>query len=656
MINRRATPKYAALSLVEILVVVGILGTIVGVMMFFSIDTLRFHQNNRQKTSAAVQIEELSRALESMKSRNWDELYSLIDAGALHLEFSNNRYSIVPGADTKNGVNISFTVGRVLRDSSRNIVSADGNEDIHTLHLQMEASWLDFMDQPQTVQSSIYVNNWSIERFDDTTEADFSSGTLTQTYVHNADGGEIMLGTIFYPDWCNPSLSINQYDIPGTATATTVFAGDGYAYLGTAGSADGISVTKLSISGVNPPVVAVDHEYDNYLVNNIFVLGNYAYLATTDDNKEVVILDISVTPFVEVGHYNGSGSANGYSVWVDSRGVGYLAQGRDVRTFDLGFTAGNPGSAAANSGARPGLGTVSMVWLIGTVSQIIVIDNYLYASLNNDWYELGIVNVSNPRSLNVTSQTSVNNQQVQDIYMSADGTRAYFGTNSSSEREFFILDTTVKTGARPIIGSYDTNGMSVRGIALIEEDKRVVLVGTGAEEYQGLDITNESNPTKCGGMQVNSGIYDIDTIVDAEGNAFSYLMTGDSSSEFKILRGGPGGGGSNGYGYVPEGYFVSRVFDTSSSSSKIYNFVWNGDLPEDTDIRLQLRSADTPNLDSVAWVGPDGTSSTYFSGSTVNTLPEQLQNRRYLQYRLYMTSSNISESPVFKDISIYYAK
>lgn len=656
MTSNRAE-KYNGFSLIEILIVIGILGTVVAVLAYFSIDTMRFHQNSRDKTLAAVKMEEMSRGLEAVKSENWNGIYSSLDSGPMHLQFSGNQYQVAMGTNNQDGISLSFTAERVYRDENRNIVTSGGVEDIHTLKLNVLSQWTDFMGFPQSLTTSMYLNNWEVQKFDDTSESEFNSGTLTETYVESTDGGEIWLGTIFYPDWCNPSLSINQYDIPGTGTATTVFARTGYAYLGTAGSATGISVTKLSITGVDPPVVSVDHEYDNYLVNNIFVLGNYAYLATTDDNKEVVILDISVTPFVEVGHFNASGTSNAFSVWVDSRGVGYVAQGREVRTFDVGYTTGNPGTVAANSGSRNQLDNLSLVWLFGTVSQIIVIGDYLYASLNNDWYELGIVSVANPSDISITSQTSVNNQQVQDIFMSADGNRAYFGTNSSSsEREFFILDTTQKTGARPIIGSYDTNGMSVKGIALIEADDRVVLVGTGGEEYQGLNISNENNPVKCGGMEINNGINDIDPVVDADGNAFSYLMTGDTNSEFKILRGGAGGGGANGYGYVPEGFFISRVFDTESDSPSYFNYSWEGDLPAGTNIELQFRSGDSSNLNSIAWVGPDGTSNTYFTSKVSNSLPVQLQDHRYLQYRLRLTSTDIAESPVFRNISIFYAE
>lgn len=53
-------------------------------------------------------------------------------------------------------------------------------------------------------------------------------------------------------------------------------------------------------------------------------------------------------------------------------------------------------------------------------------------------------------------------------------------------------------------------------------------------------------------MNIDNGIYDIDSIRDSYTNAFSYIITGDTSKEFKIIRGGPGGGGEDGFAYYDE--------------------------------------------------------------------------------------------------------
>ena len=86
---------------------------------------------------------------------------------------------------------------------------------------------------------------------------------------------------------------MSEYDIPGSATARSVFARQGYAYLGTRGELTGEPFTKLIIEGVNPITLTVEGTFSGYAINEIYVEGDYAYLATTDDDKEVVILDIS---------------------------------------------------------------------------------------------------------------------------------------------------------------------------------------------------------------------------------------------------------------------------------------------------------------------------------------------------------------------------
>lgn len=653
-LNKR---EYVGFSLIELLVAISVFTLIAGTVAIFSIDTLNYTFNDRERVEAALYAQEVSNAIVINKSDLWQSIADQTGAGSKSIQFINNSYEIIDGTSSRDGVTVGFEVQEVQRDINGNIVVSGGTVDPYSRRILITATWEDFLGNNNSLSNEIYVNNWNVKKWIETSKAEFDLGIENDTYVRDipTGDGEVELDEIFYPDWCNPSLSLNQYDIPGSASATTVFAQTGGAYLGTAGNSNGISVTRLAISGVDPPVVQVNEEYDNYLVNQIFVVGNYAYLATTSDTKEVVILDISVEPFVEVGNYNAGGSSDAYSVWVDSRGVGYVGQGRKVETFDVGYTAGNPGSAAANSGSRTMFDNINVVWLFGVVSHVIVRDTYLYAALNNDWYELAIIDVNNPSNISITSQTTVNNQQVWDLYMSEDGNRAYFGTNSSSsEREFFILNTTQKTGSRPIIGSYDTNGMTVRGISVVPADQRVVLVGTNGEEYQALNVANEANPVKCGGMQINSGIYDIDSINDVEGNAFSYLMTGDTTSEFKILRGGPGGGGGDGYGYVTAGDFTSAVFDTELADPYYFAISWSSQLPALTQIQIQVRAGDSPNLSGVPWYGPTGTGSYFTNPATGFPLPSDIQYKRYFQYKAYLTTSDVYSTPAFEEFTLFY--
>lgn len=64
--------------------------------------------------------------------------------------------------------------------------------------------------------------------------------------------------------------------------------------------------------------------------------------------------------------------------------------------------------------------------------------------------------------------------------------------------------------------------MTVRALSVVEDGNVAILVGTGGQEYQVYNISNETNPIKCGGMHIDNGIYDIDSLTDPQGNAFSY--------------------------------------------------------------------------------------------------------------------------------------
>jgi len=647
MIKRTAKKAF---SLVELLVAVALFTAIVMIVSTFAIEAVRATGNTGKRNNAIFKIKEISNAFTIIKNDMWSVITSNTNAGDKHLLFENNKYTLVNGASELEGISYSISINEVYRDANGDIVTSGGSLDPHTRKALITASWIDIIGETISVESDIYVNDWNTLEWVITTQDEFNLGSFDKTKSTNSEGGEVTLQQIIYPDWCKPSLAVNEYDIPGDATAKTLFSKIGETYLGTGGNTSGVAFTKLSISGVDDPVINVEGEFNGYLTNNIFVDGNYAYLATTNNSKEVVILDISSTPYTEIGYFNTSRTEDANSVYVVGN-TGYVAAGRYVFTFDL----------SSKTGSRSQLGikqiSLNQNWgATASVSQIVVINNYLYASLDQDWYELVIVNVTNPANMQITSQTSVNNQQTFDIYVKSDGTRTYFGTGSSSyEREFFILDTSNKSGARPTIGRYDTNGMSVKGIAIVEEDNRAVLVGVSGEEYQAVDISNEASPVRCGGMQLNAGINDVDSVRDSQSNSYSYILTNDTSTDFRILRGGPGlGGDETGYGYPDQGNFTSAVFDSTSATALYYSFDFIAEVPAGTDIKFQLRSGNTSDLSSQSWLGPDGTTGTFYENSG-GVIPQIISNKRYLQFKAYFTSDTIS-TPILKEVRINYQK
>mgnify|MGYP000860161134 CR=1 FL=1 len=646
-----------AFSLVEIILAITMFSLTIIVVGSLILEGVRSTKNQTLKNSSIYAIKEIYNAVTVVKNDLWSAIVNNTNDGPKHLVFANNIYTIEDGTAELDGVTLSFTISIANRDSSGNIVLTGGTPDPHTRVINILASWIDVTQKENTVTSTIYVNDWNTLEWYEDTVADFNDGTNNQTTIQSTLGGEIQLQRIFFPDWCKPTLAINEYDIPGNATAKTIFSeftDTGISYLGTGGSSDGVAFTKVIIDGVEDPIITVEGEFNGYLTNNIFVSGDYAYLGTTQDSKEVVILDLTTTPYAEVGYYNTPRTEDANGVWVVGD-VGYVAAGRYVYSFNL----------TQKTGSRSIIGSLQVsqyqnLFQVSKVSQIIVRGNYLFASLDQDWYEMSIVNVANPASMTIASHTNVNNQQSFDIFVSPDGNRTYFGTgSSSSEQEFFIINTSTKTGNnRPIIGQYDTNGMSVRGISIIERDKRAILVGYGAEEYQAVDLTTETSPSRCGGMQLDNGINDVDSVIDTQGNAFSYLLTNDSAADFRVLRGGPGGAGDEtGYGYLATGEYTSGVYDTGSNTSSFYYQQWQGNVPPDTFLRLQYRAGNSADLSAIAWVGPDDTNGSYFDTQNVTNFPASFVGKRYIQYRAYFSSDTLNTStPRLDLVRVNYQK
>ena len=240
--------------------------------------------------------------------------------------------------------------------------------------------------------------------------------------------------------------------------------------------------------------------------------------------------------------------------------------------------------------------------------------------------------------------------------MNQTGTRAYLATSADPSRnELFIIDISSKSGSRPTIGSYNASGMDPRNLSIVPGNK-AILVGTGGEEYQVIDISSEASPVRCGGMQVNSGVNDVVGILEADGDAYSYILTRDAILEFKIIEGGPGGQ------FATSGTFTSSPFDagvTVAYNRLIPNFI----QPVSTTIQFQVAVADavsgTCTNSSYYFVGPDGTSNTYFTFQ--GAIPLITNGQGYvnpgqcIKYKAYFSTSDYVSSPILNDVSVNYS-
>ncbi|OGV75042.1 MAG: hypothetical protein A3K18_14425 [Lentisphaerae bacterium RIFOXYA12_64_32] len=105
--------------------------------------------------------------------------------------------------------------------------------------------------------------------------------------------------------------------------------------------------------------------------------------------------------------------------------------------------------------------------------------------------------------------------------------------------------------------------------------------------------------------------------------------------------------------YITPGTFVSAVFDTTSDTADYLTLRWTATTPAATMVRFQLRSADTAGgVSAATWYGPTSTSDYYTVTDTLINATNDLH--RYVQWRVELSTTDVSATPVLNDVSIDY--
>lgn len=633
--------KQKGQSLVEVVLVMGLAAIILPGLLTGLVSSRQGKAQQMQRTQAIYLLNETVDSVRSVREKGWAPFAI---NGTYHPVILSSSWTLATGSAVINGLTQSVTIGDVQRDQNGVIVSSGGNLDPSSKKVDVLISW----GQPyaSSVNASLYLTRYlDNNSFTQTTVADFDVGTKSGTTVTNTDGGEVTLGAGGHGDWCNPGdYILANLDLPKNGTANAISASVGRAIAGTGENASGVSLADVTITDTNPPVPTLVGTFDGYKTNDVFINGSYAYLATDTNSKEVVIVDLAT--HAEVGYFNTPTNSDATSVYVSGE-KGYVTAGFYLYTFDL----------SSQNGSRPQVG--NGYFFLGLATNVVVNGNYAYVSLASSPIELQIIDISNPQSFQNTGWADVNGTDGKRVFVNSTATRVYLATNQdASRREFFIVDISQKTGARPTIGNYEANGMNPTSLSVVPGN-RAIFVGTGGEEYQVLDIANESSPIRCGGMQVDSGIKGVSAVIEQDGDVYSYIVTGDANAEFKIIEGGPGGQ------YASLGTFISSTFD-SGYQTAFNRFDTSINRPNATDLQFQIAVSEalSGNCNGAAFsfVGPDATSSTFFTTTQTSgvqvfnfAVPISINPGQCFKYKAFFSTTDFGSTPVFNDITVNYS-
>lgn len=627
--------RYGA-SLIELLVIIAILAIVLPALSLALISTREGTVQHEKRLRAATLLQETQEALRTIRESGWSNIST---NGIYHPEKTNKSWTLISGTDTVDGITRSIAISSVNRLNNA-IVTNGGTLDPSTKKIIIQLTWSTPIST--TLQNTIYMTRFMDNAtYTQTTQNEFNTGTLNGVITTNNNGGEVSLGAGGQGSWCSPQLAVANLDLPKNGVANAISAIEGNLFAGTGDNASGVSYAHVNISNTNPPVATIKKTFDGYKTNDVFGDQTYGYLATDSNSEEIVIINLDTAS--KVGWFNAPGSNSVNNVYVYGN-YGYLIQGSTFRIFDL----------TSKNGARSQTGSVN---LAGTGTSLVVSGNYAYVSISGSTTKLQIIDVSTASTPTIVGQVvNINSQNAKNITINKTSTRAYLVTESSSnQNELFIIDISTKTGNRSVLGSYDTNGMNPTAVTLVPGNI-VIAVGIGAEEYQVINISSESNPARCGGVQVDSGINDISSVLEADGDAYSYILTRDSNQELRIIEGGPGGYYSTG------GIYESPTF-TLGYPTAFNRFIPNYIQPNGTVLRFQIGITDAVNGSctgvNYVFTGPDGTTDTWYTASSsifFNDDNSGYENpAQCLRYRAHFSSNDVFSTAILEDVTINYS-
>ncbi len=661
-------------SILELMIVMALLAILLPVLLVGFTSSRSGKAQQQQRLQAAALLKEAEEAVRTVRESGWNNIPA---NGDYYAQPSGSSWSLIPvsapGANI-NGLNELITIGSAYRQDGVLVSPSTPGAiiDPSTKAVTIDISWLTPFST--SINSTLYLTRLDNIAKVYTTRDDFlpeNGGTVIKDTSGSPITGdaEVTLGAGGGGgDWCNPSQSITTVNLSRQGIPTAISAIQGSIVTGTGGNASGPTFAKIIVSGNEPPQAEYDADFDNNKANGVFRdTDKYGYLTTTDHSEEVKIFDLTQysdpptnSKLLKVGFFNAPGQINGTSVAVLGN-VGYMTTDNNkFYTFDL----------STRIGSRPRLGTYDLS-LAGNGKKIVVTsvgsDTYAFIAVDSATTQFQVVKVTDPSNPTIVRFFQAgNNQPGTDVSINSTGTRAYLVTSyASGNKDFFIINTSDLSlgGNLPKINDYDTGGMSPKGVAVVTGNKAIIVGTGGSLQYIVLRLENEASLTTCGtGLAITNGAFGISSVLQDDGYAYSYVVTGDANAELKIILGGGGGQ------YTSVGTYESPIFDPGDTTA-FNRFTATINMPSQTDLKMQVAVADKVSGScsgvTYTYVGPDKTNPTgsfYIpvSGTIVGAIP-YLTVATYknpgqcFRYKLTFASSDSTQSPTFFDLTLNYS-
>lgn len=437
--------------------------------------------------------------------------------------------------------------------------------------------------------------------------------------------------------WANPT-ELGSVNLGGGKPLLTVTVAGDYAYLGREKAEGQSEFVVANVQEPRSPTILGQLEI-NDAVHDIAVAGHRAFLATDQNAKELVAVDVAnPNAPTELGSYNAPGNSDGLGVAVLGN-TAVLAtransSGPEVSLLDVSDpTAPN----LQGSIDLPGNQDVNAVTASGT---------HLFLATSDPARDIQIYDITNPAAPTLSgSYDTVGTGNAISLALRA--TELYVGTrnNGGGDPEFFVLNVSTPSAPQLVSGG---SALDIGGDVLgLDVAGTVGFIGTsrGDQEFQTLSLSNLASPAVLGIEEVDATVNDV-----VVAGTYAYLATAETSAELQIFK------SSDAAGFATSGTYDSIAFDSGSPSTVWESLGWTVVLNAGT-VQFQLRRGDTQAaLESALFVGPDGTTNTLYDTSPAAlTLPNSTDPLpgRWIQWRATFNGTQVA-TPELQDVTLTF--
>lgn len=549
------------------------------------------------------------------------------------------------GMDTNRVVGLSFAGPITTTSTVNELFSTDyGSSNISSLSYDTLYNRL-FITQESSYGAevrTISVKDYTTETIDVSGSYAIHSALKTGRFLITA-GGQGILNVVSAGrgGWTKPIL-VKKEDMVGADNALSVNIFGSLAYITRSDAGASMDFAIYEVTNPEAPVF-LDGVNLSASIYDVVVVGDFAYLATSHNSEEVMVLYVKdPTNIVKVGYYNlDSGSdARAISAIGTTVFVGTMQNTSSGSHYEVHILVPNTTNSALVTFAQIGGYEVNED-VLGMDTQ----DSTLFLATDNNTKELIILDASNPTDLLSLSSVDIAGT-LSATSVAVTGNGAYVGTNhSTSEGDIHIIDTTSLTS--PIYRGAIDIGEDVTGVSAVFPHL-FLSTNNNASGFIALTTASSTHPKiesiyntagDCNGITTNqSKVY-----VACENNASELFIF--TSSELDEL-------------YSHEGWYTSRIYNTNKEDVSVTGIQWESIQTASTSIELMVRYAKSTDPATMsAWYGPQGAGSYYSVGDGLETIPQSLVDiaqMPLLQYRFRLVTEDASTTPKVESTSIFY--